>query len=264
VLYEALTGRKVFQGDTPVATGLMHATAPAPSLPVGVSRADPQLASLVMRMLAKDPAARPTAATIESRLEMSGPVASEATQRLRPATADGTVPTAVAPVAFGADTQRTVALPPASTPSSAWSSIGDRNRRVGLIAVAVLLLLGVVGAFALIQSGGDPPATPPGGAAPTARATTVAGSGVALTAALAVPNLEGQSVAAATAQLAEQGLKLLVTGAAPSPAASGLITTQVPAAETPITSGSTVSVTLSSGPGDTTKKKPKKPKKGKG
>ena len=81
VLYEALTGQKLFDGGSPIATGLLHATAPAPPLPSHVERADPELAALVMRMLAKVPS-RP------ARPPRPSSVASAPARRRGPDTAD--------------------------------------------------------------------------------------------------------------------------------------------------------------------------------
>ena len=111
--------------------------------------------------------------------------------------------------------------------------------------IAGLLLVGVAGAFALIRSGDDPPAASSPDARVAAAATTTKES---IPAARTVPNLEGQDVAAATAQLAELDLRLVVLGAAPAKIASGLITRQVPTARDSIPPGSVVSVTLSAVP----------------
>ncbi|MDX6376162.1 MAG: eukaryotic-like serine/threonine-protein kinase, partial [Gaiellaceae bacterium] len=219
VLYEALTGQKVFAGGSPLATGLLHATAPPPPLPPEVERADPQLASLVMRMLGKDPDRRPAAATIERQLQADRRLAAEATQRLAPPAAEHTVLVVGGPAATGDRTGGTAELPPP-------------RRRAGLIAIAILLLLGVAGAFALVQSGDETPAASPTTAAPATQAATHAAADVAATTARSVPDLAGQSVAAAIAQLARRDLQLVVSGAVPAASASGLITAQVPAPRT--------------------------------
>jgi serine/threonine-protein kinase len=247
VLYEALTGQKVFVGSSPVATGLLHATAPPPRLPAEIERADPPLAALVLRMLGKDPSRRPPAATIEQQLRGDRHVAPEATQRIAPPAIDDTVLVAAPPAAAGNRTGATAGLPP-------------RRRPAGLIAIAVLLLLGAAGAFALVRSGDETQEGSPTAAAAGTPAATHAGSTVAATTARSVPDLTGQSVAAATAELARRGLRLVVSGAVPAASASGLITAQVPAARTSLPPGSVVSVTLSSGPVPAEKSKPKKSK----
>ena len=55
VLFECLTGRRPFTGDTPVATALAHLRQPVPDLPEGVPA---DLAAITRRALAKDPAER--------------------------------------------------------------------------------------------------------------------------------------------------------------------------------------------------------------
>ncbi len=228
VLYEALTKQKVFRGDTAIATGLLHATAPAPPLPAAVERADPLLASLVLRMLAKDPSARPGAATIQRQLDPD--LAAATTQRLAPPD-DETIPVAVPPSMI----DRTRIVVPAAN--------RERRRPGVMIAVAAVLALGVAGAFAVIQSPDD---TPPSEGAAAGQATTDPTAAPAATGRV-VPDLDGRSVAAATAQLADRDLRLVVSGAAPASLASGLIIDQVPAARTSIPPGSVVSVVLSSG-----------------
>lgn len=52
VLYEMLTGRTPFMGDSPVAIALKHVSEPAPPLPESIT---PGLAAIVMRLLEKDP-----------------------------------------------------------------------------------------------------------------------------------------------------------------------------------------------------------------
>jgi eukaryotic-like serine/threonine-protein kinase len=59
VAYECLTGRRPFDGDTPVSVALAQVSQEPPALPAGVP---PPVHDLVMRMLAKDPAKRPPSA----------------------------------------------------------------------------------------------------------------------------------------------------------------------------------------------------------
>ncbi len=59
VAYECLTGRRPFDGDTPVSVALAQVSQEPPALPADLP--DP-VRELVMRMLAKDPAARPASA----------------------------------------------------------------------------------------------------------------------------------------------------------------------------------------------------------
>ena len=59
VAYEATVGRRPFSGDTPVIIAVAHVNNPVPHLPASVH---PGLSGLIMRMLEKDPAKRPTSA----------------------------------------------------------------------------------------------------------------------------------------------------------------------------------------------------------
>ncbi|MFC6285068.1 protein kinase [Nocardioides sp. GCM10027113] len=61
VAYEALTGLKPFHRENQVATALAHLNDRAPALPDDVP---PAVADLVVRMIAKDPRRRPTAAEV--------------------------------------------------------------------------------------------------------------------------------------------------------------------------------------------------------
>ena len=58
VLYEMLTGSPPFSGGTPLAIALAHTTRPVPSLRAARPDVPPELAGVVERALAKDPAAR--------------------------------------------------------------------------------------------------------------------------------------------------------------------------------------------------------------
>jgi serine/threonine-protein kinase len=59
VAYECLTGQRPFEGDTPVSVALAQVSQEPPALPDDVP---PPVHDLVMRMLAKDPAQRPSSA----------------------------------------------------------------------------------------------------------------------------------------------------------------------------------------------------------
>ncbi len=67
VAYEALVGNRPFTGPTAVDIAVAHVNTPVPPMPDAV---DPELADLVMRMLAKDPDDRPrSAATLARTLD---------------------------------------------------------------------------------------------------------------------------------------------------------------------------------------------------
>ena len=65
VAYEAIAGNRPFTGPTAVDIAVAHVNTPVPPLPTDV---DPELASLVMRMLAKEPEERPRSAASLARV----------------------------------------------------------------------------------------------------------------------------------------------------------------------------------------------------
>ena len=161
VLYQALVGEPPFSGPNPLRLGVQHAQDPVPPLPDDVVASDPELAGLVMRMLAKDPSTRPTVP------ELMG-------EEVEPA-AGGAPATVVAGAAAATGaTQAAAASPPPEPPESATPPPGapppaaksDRKKLwLGLAgaAVAVAVIVGVVLAFTLgggDDGGDDPPEGP--------------------------------------------------------------------------------------------------------
>ncbi|WP_188037638.1 serine/threonine-protein kinase, partial [Actinotalea sp. JY-7885] len=65
VAYEALVGNRPFTGPTAVDIAIAHVNTPVPPLPGDI---DPELSALVMRMLAKEPEARPRSAASLARM----------------------------------------------------------------------------------------------------------------------------------------------------------------------------------------------------
>jgi serine/threonine-protein kinase len=238
VLFETLSGRPPFRGDSPLATGLLHASAEPPPLPEAIGDEDPQLAGLVMGLLAKDPSARPTAGSLNRELAQG--IADEPGETLvYPDVA--TVPMSPATL------PRTVAYPP---------DRATRRRRLprAALALGALALIAALGVLALVRDdtrSGSQSTTRPGSASTATPPTTPTARPVTPTT-RSVPLLEGRSVASATAALAERGLRLTVGGTTASPAPPGSIIAQVPAASRRVSPGSTVSVTLSDGPAQPT------------
>ncbi len=63
VLYQMLTGSLPFSGDSPVAVALKHVSTPAPAIDTAASGVSPALASIVARLLQKNPRDRFASAT---------------------------------------------------------------------------------------------------------------------------------------------------------------------------------------------------------
>lgn len=136
VLYEALAGRRPFEGETPVAIALAHVRDTPPPLPDSVPAG---LRASVERAMAKDPADRqPDAATLAAELR----------GQVRPAEPA----TSVLPAGgMAAGTSATRAVPaPAPPPRTPWW------RRPVPLALAVLaLLVLLIGAAAAVNGLGD-------------------------------------------------------------------------------------------------------------
>ena len=121
VLYELLTGRAPFEGDSPVAVALQHVNEPAPSRASCEPAVPPELEAVVLKALAKDPAQRYRDAdsfikaleAVEVRLRQ-GPVDTESTAVYAPV---GVVPARAA-----------TAPPPAPPPPVALPPQPERRR----------------------------------------------------------------------------------------------------------------------------------------
>jgi len=109
VAYESIAGNRPFTGSTPVDIAVAHVNEPVPPLPSSV---DPELAELVMVMLAKDPLARPHPADALARVfeEIGARLASD------PWSARSTTP---APTTRRARRARTAEEAPAPEPDPA-------------------------------------------------------------------------------------------------------------------------------------------------
>jgi len=133
VLFECLTGRRPFAGDTPVATALAHLRSPVPDLPADVPD---DLAAVTRRALSKDPDDRYLdAAALAAALGASAEVF--------PEVLTGLLPADPAPEAAEAD-GATLALPPSR----------DQRRLPTWWPLAALAVLGVVLLVTAVLAGG--------------------------------------------------------------------------------------------------------------
>ena len=148
MLYELLTGRLPFEGDSAVAIALKHLSEPPPPMSSEALLVEPNLESVVMGALAKDPAARwqsaeDFAAALEACrpyvevLAAGGPV-TESTAVFAPIAVADPAATAVGAATAG---------PPAPEPRDPAREDEQRRRRWPALALA-LLVLALIGLMA--------------------------------------------------------------------------------------------------------------------
>lgn len=213
LLYELLTGRPPFTGDSPVSVAYQHVSE-NPTPPSQVDSGVPvALDPLVMKALAKDPDHRyQTASDFRSDVERA--IAGMPVTSAVPVTDATTVITGVG--AADAATRPTGTPVPLAdeTKTSPWKWIG--------ITAAVLLVAGMALFLGRILFGNSPEQ-------------------------VTVPQVTGQTIAVAETKLANVGLKLGTTTPTPSDQPKGQILSQDPTSGTMLAKGQGVNVTVSSG-----------------
>jgi len=242
LLFELLTGRPPFTGDSPVAVAYQHVREAAPVPSTFASDVPDSLDRITLKALAKERDARySTAAEFRSDLEAvvrGGTVAAPAVGAavLAPAPNDATQ-------VMGPPTTTTQTLPPSTPP---WQTTGfgavttstamgvedeDERRRPWLMWVLIgIAVLAVAGIIALIIAQGNKNQTP----------TTVA-----------VPTVAGLTEDQAKKAITDADLQYQRTEAA-SDKPKGEAISSDPAAGTQVEKESTVTVTISTGPATTT------------
>jgi serine/threonine-protein kinase len=216
LLYELLTGRPPFTGDSPVSVAYQHVS----EMPVPPSQVDPgvspEIDSVVLQALAK-------------RREDRYQTASDFRADVERAIAGAPVTAAVQAITL----DRTQMLTPvAAAAAGKYEPMYDmsrprrRRRRLGFWALAVLglaaAIIGAVYIYPFVFKGSS--AIP-----------------------VQVPNLDGLTVEQATATLQDYALKIGAQTPAISDRPKGTITAQQPAAGDSIEQGQSVNVTVSSG-----------------
>jgi serine/threonine-protein kinase len=222
LLFELLTGRPPFQGDSVVAVPVQHLERTPPSPRTLRAELSAAAEAVVLRALAKNPADR-----FASAVEMRDALAAARGQ-------GATVPL------------RTVPLP-RSAPELAAARLRShpaprfrRDRLIPLLGLSVLLLIGAVVALA---RGGR--ATETASSAPIATEVVATQPAPLVT----VPDLSGASQERAAASLSSAGLRLGAVARAPSRVVSaGQVSDQDPGAGAAVPGGTDVAITLSSGP----------------
>jgi serine/threonine-protein kinase len=248
-LYEMLTGRLPFTGDSSVAVAMQHVGEEPPPPRMYNPRIPPQLEAIVLRALNKDPRDRPASAGELARLIETYRDAGDQVTVVRP----GPVRPAPQPQprASTAPQPPRQVLPPPRSPVVAQPPPDSRGVGFGSFILGLLLLGGVLGLVYLfiigafdgllsLASGG--PTRPPA-------ATATPEPGTAVAALLPVPDVLGKTEAEARAAL--QGLGVFVAPPRNSDTiTAGLVLEQFPPPNVPVeqSPATTITLTLSLGP----------------
>ena len=231
VLYEMLSGRVPFEGDTAVNVAMRHVQeAPAP-LGDRNPLVPAALESVVMRALAKDPRDRYQSADemgIDLDRVRQGLPVSDETAVIGAATLAMARPTERMP----AETMVAPPLPPRAAPSGRPGNPNRRRLWILLIAIGVIALAIAAGVFAFTR--GD------GGGSTTQPTTT--------SALVEIPDLAGQTQDAATATLKGLGFDVLVTEQPSTTVPEGTVIGTRPNAGGKVPTGTTIELQVSSGP----------------
>jgi serine/threonine-protein kinase len=255
VTYLMLTGRHAFDGadGALVAREQLDGVVQPPQLLN--PEVPPALAQVVMRALSKDPGARGTAAQFQADIERvlrSAQVVEPPPKPKSRAWIWIVAIVIVALVALGA----AYALG-AFGGSSGDIKVPDVTGMTQTKAAATLADAGLkTGKITKVQSTGAPEGTV-ASQSPAAGEKVAKGSAVDLDVAgkpqptaspVAVPDVEGNSQAAAVAALSDAGFKVVVTNASSDNVPSGNVVSQAPQAGVMASQGATVSIVVSTGP----------------
>jgi serine/threonine-protein kinase len=230
LLYELLTGRPPFTGDSPVSVAYQHVREdPIPPSRVN-SAITPTIDQIVLRALAKDPADRYQSAD-EMRADLQRALRGERTAAAATVIAPQATQAiprvdAPPPIAYTAPAAGAAVPPPAQPPEDDRRRSGATGWVIGILTVILLAVLGFIG-YQIAKGNGEDQ--------------------------VAVPNIVGKSEGDARQLVEAQGLRLATCDPQPNETIeSGIITGQDPVAEAKADRNSEVSCTVSAGRAETT------------
>jgi tRNA A-37 threonylcarbamoyl transferase component Bud32 len=221
VLYEMVTGRPPFLGDTPVAVASKHVR-DIPPTPREINPAvQPTFEAIILKAMAKDPSHRyQTAEELRADLlrfnEGRSVLAADDPTVMQAAL--GTT-MAVGAVAGGFDATRAISAQPGRPPEE--EPRGNRTRNYVLLLVGLLILLAVVGFFLARQLG------------------YLGGSS-----SFSLPRVVGMQVAPATTKLQGDGLKVATKTQVNAAFAPGYVLASSPPENTLVKKGDTITLTV--------------------
>ncbi len=217
ILYELLTGVVPFEGETAVAVAFKQVSA-EPRPPSELNPAIPlSLDAVVLRALAKDPAARyADADELIAALQLEREVLPAHTAMTSVMAADGANGAGGAPLMAPA---AAIDEAPERTPEEER----DRRRKILLWSIGALIAIGVVVLAILLISSKK---------------------------SVSVPGVTGESEQAAAATLRGVGLDPVASQQSSTTVANGLVISQSPSAGSSVSKGSRVDIVVSGGPGN--------------
>jgi serine/threonine-protein kinase len=234
VLYELLTGKTPFDGETPVEIAMKHlSTAPKPPSKLR-SDIPPELDMVVLRALAKNPDDRyQSADEMEADLERVARGARVAAATVDTATQVLSRPAAAVVAADAATAATMIAAPPPAATRDApppvvveeeeeYQEGGDKPLWPWLVAVGFIIAAAIAGFFVWQELSGAPQ--------------------------VPVNSYIGETQAQAEQQIKAAGLQSVVKNVPNAKVAKGKVFKQDPSAGTKIDKGSTVTLTVSKGP----------------
>ncbi|MCI6377252.1 MAG: Stk1 family PASTA domain-containing Ser/Thr kinase [Clostridiales bacterium] len=227
VMYEMLTGRVPFVGDTPVAVAMQHVKDPPPPITDYAPETPPAVVAVVMKALEKDPKKR-----FQSAREMADALMKAKDGRLAPADVTGTTDRRP-PVGKPSVAQRVREVSP-RTQQEAGRRLSQTARRKPVrrrrkIAQMALSALAAAGVLALLTLG------------VIQVYTRVSRSAIA-------PDVVGLSVGDAQAMARREGLNWQQTDINHDSLPAGTVISQIPEANTPMEKGDSLLATVSLGP----------------
>jgi serine/threonine-protein kinase len=233
VLYEMLTGRKAFDGDSPIHVAYQHVHGSVPRPSQTIRTVPEELDQLVALATARDPDQRPAdAGDYLDEVRRSRALMTTTELDLRPGVAQHDIAAAV-PTQLGGDVAPTSMVPlvshtspdraPLPTDPGSSDDASDGVRRIWPVVASVLLVLALAGgAFWWFTAG-------PG-------ATT------------RVPTVDTLTVTAAQAELQRADLRASVTEAYDETVPAGTVMSANPGGGTEVRKLSSVDLTVSKGP----------------
>jgi serine/threonine-protein kinase len=193
VLYELITGKPPFEGDTPIGVVLKHVQAPPPPLRPARPDAPPAVEAVVQRALAKKPEERfASAGDLARALDTawiatptgttaSGDIYNQPTQMVQQGSTPAPVSAPAAPAAPVAAHADNLSVPQQQAPAAPAASHPALGRRKPNIPMPVLIVIFLVllGGVALSLRGGTSQVAAPGASAPAIGAIETPSAAVA-------------------------------------------------------------------------------------